>query len=163
MYAGYRDYTPQDQEIFYDSGICLANQKKIADWKDLKQAIAAIYNNVEEIQQIVDLYLMMNGAPVNKETLPSDQLMDMIYKEIIQHNECVDLYTDVIALAAAYQQIFYIFIEISPREHSLAIFVSCLDSNYDKINSLDRERLQLTLTNFMRRFEDFKSTIKEIL
>lgn len=162
-YARYRDYTPQDQEVFYDSGMCLARQKKIADWQDLKEATAVIYNEIQEIQQIIDLYLMMNGTPVSKETLPSDQLMDLMYKDIAEHDTCLDLYTNVIALAAAYQKIFYIFVEVCPCQPSLAIFVYFLDDNCDNINDSDKDRLQLALTNFMDRFEDLQSTIEEIL
>ena len=161
--AGYRDYTPQDQEIFYDSGICLANQKKITDWEGLKKAVAVIYNNVEEIQQIIDLFFMVNGTSISKEISPSDQLMDIIHKEISEHDEYADVCTDAILLAAAYQQIFYIFIEVCPCQPSLAIFISCMDNNYDKINALDRDRLQFALTDFMNRFEDLQSTVKEIL
>lgn len=163
IYAGYRDYTSQDQEVFYDSGMCLARQKKIADWKGLKQAIAVIYNDIEEIQQIIDLFLMVNGTSISKDVLPSDQLMDMIHKQISEHNEYADVCTDAILLAAAYQKIFYIFIEVCPCQPSLAVFVSCVDNNYDKINDFDKDRLQFALTDFMHRFEDFQLTIKEIL
>jgi len=38
-----------------------------------------------------------------------------------------------------------------------------MDNNYDKINALDRDRLQFALTDFMNRFEDLQSTVKEIL
>lgn len=162
MHAGSIEYTSQDLEMFYDAGICLARQGKINDWQSLKEATAVLYQDIQEVQQIIDLSLMMNGVVASQDTLASDKLMDEIYKQIIEHDEYIHLEMDFITFAESYQKLFCIFIEECNGNPSLITFMNYLDSN-DMIDADSLQRIQAALDDFIIRFENIQSTLQDIL
>lgn len=162
MHAVFTDYTPQDQAFFYESGICLATQSKIVDWQSLKQVTAVLYHDIEEIQQIVDLFLMMNGTFIEEGVTGADQLMNVISQQIAEHQEYLYIELDFIALAAACQDLFCVYLEVCPCEPSLVAFTNCLDSNDTSISVDSKKRLMQSYHDFTIRFNKFQITVQEI-
>ena len=161
VYAGYDDYSVQEKEAFYDAGMCLAHQHKITDWKSLKKVSAILYDDIEEVQQIVDLFLMMNGSKTSDKILASDQLFDMIDDEVTQNSKYVLLQKDFVLLVAAYQHIFYVFIDICPCQPTLTMFLNCLVNQCDVVDSIDQEMFVKVVDDFLDQFEQFQLELQD--
>ncbi|AXK60697.1 hypothetical protein C0J27_02995 [Candidatus Chromulinivorax destructor] len=162
MHAVFTDYAPQDQAFFYESGICLAAQSKIVDWQSLKQVTSVMYHDIQEIQQIVDLFLMMNGTIIEEGVTGADQLMNVISEQITEHQEYLYIELDFIALAAACQELFCVYLEVCPCQPSLVAFKNCLDSNDTSISIDSKKRLVQSYDDFTIRFNKFQITVQEI-
>lgn len=162
MHAVFTDYAPQDQAFFYESGICLAAQSKIVDWQSLKQVTSVMYHDIQEIQQIVDLFLMMNGTIIEEGVTGADQLMNVISEQIAEHQEYLYIELDFIALAAACQELFCVYLEVCPCQPSLVAFKNCLDSNDTSISIDSKKRLVQSYDDFTIRFNKFQITVQEI-
>lgn len=162
MHAVFTDYAPQDQAFFYESGICLAAQSKIVDWQSLKQVTSVMYHDIQEIQQIVDLFLMMNGTIIEEGVTGADQLMNVISEQIAEHQEYLYIELDFIALAAACQELFCVYLEVCPCQPSLVAFKNCLDSHDTSISIDSKKRLVQSYDDFTIRFNKFQITVQEI-
>lgn len=164
VHGGYEDYEQQEQQAFYDVGICLAQQNKIDDWSSLKQAAAGMYDNIEDIQELVDLFLIMNGVSINQITEPMNQLFDIIEQEIARdYSEYNHIQMSFVELIAIYQDLFSFFLQTSKGLHSPALFLSYVNNSCDLMSDEERETFQSKMDYFELIFEKFEILLDEIL
>ncbi len=94
------------QELIYDIGVNLAQQQKIIDDVSAKDALMNVYEQVDQVAQIVDLFMMIDDEIVELGISSIEELIDFE----LDHNE--NMAQACIAWLAAYQKVFNIFIQI---------------------------------------------------
>lgn len=149
----------QRQELFYNAGISFAHQVKIVDGQSLKDATVGVYNEVQDLQDLVNLFVVIDEN-IDEENIPSfDQLIDIFDDQMSQADGYEDFKVDLIILMESYQRIFSIFIKMCPDELSFETFVAnlndCLESS-DDLHEEMKEALN-DFTNAFNIFEDRSS------
>lgn len=91
------------QELIYDMGICLADQDTIIDAPTAKSALLHLYQDVSQVMQIVDLFMIIDEEVVEQKITTVEELID--YEIEIQQ----DAAQAGIAWLSAYQNLFIIF------------------------------------------------------
>lgn len=124
------------QELIYDMGISLTRQETIVDNTTAKNALINLYNEVEQVNQIIDLFMMIDEELVELEISTVEDLIDFE----IEMNK--NMAQSCIAWLAAYQHVFTIFLEIHGSDASFIdwchdiVFITSLQGDEELENPL---------------------------
>ncbi|MDP3787809.1 MAG: hypothetical protein Q8Q60_00655 [Candidatus Chromulinivorax sp.] len=136
------DLNPALQELVFDVGMSLAEQNTIVDIMSMKDALSHVYQDVYDVAQIVDMYMMIDEEIVEQNITTLDALID--YE--INGNEV--LAQAAIAWLLAYQDLFIIFTAIHQKDSSFEVWcedMAILESLTDDEMPEDVAYLQLWL------------------
>lgn len=117
-----QDYDQQDDNIAYyelvfDIGMNLAQQKQIEDMSSLQEALSEVYQQVDQVAQIVDVYMMMDEDLAHQNISSVAELID--YE--IGGDEV--LAQAMVAWLSAYQTLFFVFTAIhQPQDHTFEVW-----------------------------------------
>ncbi len=100
------------QELIFDIGMNLVYQDTVVDRATMKDALAHLYQNVYEVMQIVDMYMMIDEEFIAQNITTLDQLID--YE--LDGDE--QLAQAAIAWLSAYQTLFIMFTAIHQEDCS---------------------------------------------
>lgn len=123
------EFDPAFQELLYDIGMQLAQQNKIVDVSSAKVASDSLYQNVPQLTQLVDLYLMVDEACLEQNITNLDSLIDYT----IQSNELFA--RAMIAWLGATQNLFVEFVSLYGSDASfddwcsVVMFMASLEGN----------------------------------
>jgi len=109
------------QELIYDIGISLSDQDIIFDRPTTKNALLHVYEELDEVSQIVDLLLVIDEEMVEQQITTAEELLD--YK--IDSHE--DVEKTLIAWLTAYQNLFIVFIALHDSDVSFDTWCSDID------------------------------------
>ena len=149
------------QELVYDMGISLAGQNLIVDNQSAKDALINVYNQVDQVNQIVDLFMMIDEEIVGQEISTIEDLIDY---EIAMHD---NLAQSCIAWLAAYQNAFMIFLEIHGPDASFVdwcqdvVFISSLQGD-EELENPAYEALWQASYDVIEAQKDFEAALQEI-
>jgi len=148
------------EQLVYDVGISLANQDLIVDTQTAKNALLSLYQNVTEVTQIVDLFMMIDDEIVELDITTIDELFD--YE--LQNNESV--VQACVAWLIAYQNLFIVFQSMHP-ENSFEVW--CQDMMYfgslaDDEQPTDSDYLELwqACVAVLQAQEDFEDELADL-
>jgi hypothetical protein len=110
------------EELIYEMGMNLAEQDLIVDGITAKQALLSLYQNVEEVTQIVDLFMMIDDEIAALDITTIDELFEY---ELHNHSDMVQA---CVAWLTAYQNMFIIFQSIHADDSSFEVW--CQDMLY---------------------------------
>jgi hypothetical protein len=131
-----QDIDLEYQELIYDMGISLIRQQTIIDNVTAKNALVNLYNEVEQVNQIIDLFMIIDEELVELEISTVEDLIDFQ----IEMNK--NMAQSCIAWLAAYQHVFTIFLEIHGSEASFIdwchdiVFIASLEGDEELENPL---------------------------
>lgn len=117
------------QELIYDLGRNLADQEVIVDNATAKNALIHAYYQVDQVNQILDLFMMIDEEIADQEIVTVEDLID--YEMAMNKN----MAESCIAWLAAYQKVFIIFLEIHGPDASFidwchdVMFISSLQGD----------------------------------
>ena len=104
------------QELIYDMGICLADQDTVVDVPTAKAALLHLYQDVSQVMQIVDLFMIIDEEVVEQKITTVEELID--YEIEIQQ----DAAQYGIAWLRAYQDLFIIFTALHNNDVSFEVW-----------------------------------------
>ncbi len=110
------------EELVYDVGMNLANQDLIVDIDTAKNALLSLYQNVVQVTQIVDLFMMIDDEIVELNITTMDELFEY---ELNNHESVMQA---CVAWLTAYQNMFIVFQSIHSENASLEVW--CQDMLY---------------------------------
>jgi hypothetical protein len=149
------------QELIYDMGVVLAVQNPIVNNATGTQALINLYNQVEQVNQIVDLFMMIDEELVDLDITTIEDLIDY---EINQNEPIAQ---SCIAWLAAYQKVFTIFLEIHGQQasfidwcHDMA-FVASLDSD-TQLEDPSYEALWQAVYEVLQAQKVFEAALQEL-
>lgn len=149
------------QELIYDMGMSLVDQDLIIDVATAKNALLNIYENVEQVQQIIDLQMGMDSELVENQVTTIDQLIDF---EIDAHENVIQ--TGVVWLTA-FQKLFTTFMALHPVDASFQAWchdIEFISSFQDGQEQLDPAYLQLWQAGYevVQAQEKFEDALREV-
>jgi hypothetical protein len=120
IYEDYEDVRDFN-ELIYQIGMSLSYQAKITDYATAKDAFLNVYNKVDQVTQIFNLFFEANYELAELNITDIDQLIDYVLscnQEIIA--------AGVLCLSK-YQKLFSIFIAMHPYNNSFEIWEKDMD------------------------------------
>ncbi len=147
------------QELIYDMGICLAGQDLIVDNQSAKDAFINVYNQIEQVNQIIDLFMIIDEELVEQEITTIEDLID--YEIAVEDNVA----QSCIAWLAAYQKVFIIFLQIHGSDASFVdwcqdvIFMSELEDGQE-LDNLDYFALWQASLDVMKAQKEFEAALQ---
>ena len=149
------------QELVYDMGMNLADQHLVVDGPTLKKALVCLYEDVQQVTQIIDLFLIIDEELVEQNITTIDQLVDY---EIATHPYVVE---SAITWLSAYQKLFMIFMALHPQDASFETW--CNDIEFISSLQDDEEPADPGYVIFwqasyavMQAQADFEDTLRDI-
>ncbi|MBV8661218.1 MAG: hypothetical protein JO129_03690 [Candidatus Dependentiae bacterium] len=149
------------QELIYDIGMSLVDQNLITDVATAKNALLYIYQNVEQVQQIIDLQIGMDSELIENQTTTIDQLIDF------EMNSHEDIVRAGIAWLTAYQQLFIAFVALHPADTSFQSwcddieFISSLSDDQEPVGSIYLPLWQASYAVIQAQ-ENFEEALREL-
>ncbi len=110
------------EELIYEMGMNLAEQDLIIDAQTAKQALLSLYQNVEQVTQVIDLFMMIDYEVAELNITNLDELFEY---ELNNHAEMVQA---CVAWLIAYQNMFMIFQSMHSGDSSFEVW--CQDMLY---------------------------------
>jgi hypothetical protein len=104
------------QELVYDMGISLARQNLIIDMPTAKNALLNVYQDVTQVMQIVDLFMIIDEEIVEQNITTIDALIDF------EINGKQAIAQTGIAWLSAYQNLFIVFTSLHPEDSSFEVW-----------------------------------------
>lgn len=147
------------QELIYDIGMSLAVQNLIVDNVTARDAMLNVYEDVEQVTQIVDLFLMIDEEMVELEITTIDALVDY---EMQNHKKIAE---SCIAWLFAYQNLFKVFVTIHPQDNSFEVwcddvlFISSLEEGQE-LEDLGYAQLWQASYDVLEAQSNFEETLK---
>ena len=149
------------EELIYEMGMNLAEQDLIVDAQTAKQALLSLYQNVEQITQVIDLFMMIDYEVAELNITNLDELFEY---ELNNHPEMVQA---CVTWLIAYQNMFMIFESIHSDDSSFEVW--CQDMLYfaalaDNEQPTDSDYLQLWQAGVavLQTQEDFEDALDDI-
>ncbi len=155
------DYNPAFQELVFDVGMSLAEQNTIEDLASMKEALLQVYQDVYDVAQIIDMFMMIDEEIVEQNITTLDALIDY------EINGDEDFAQIAIAWLSAYQDLFIIFKAMHQEDSSFDVWcndIAFLGSLEDDEMPEDADYIQLWLAVyiFYQAQEDFEYALKSI-
>jgi hypothetical protein len=110
------------EELIYEMGVKLAEQDLIVDAQTTKQALLSLYQNIEQVTQVVDLFMMIDDEIAQLDITNMDELFEY---ELNHHPEMVQA---CVVWLKAYQNMFMIFESMHSEDSSFEVW--CQDMLY---------------------------------
>ncbi|MGZ6255085.1 MAG: hypothetical protein ACXWL5_03805 [Candidatus Chromulinivorax sp.] len=108
------------QELIYNIGMHLAQEPVIQDGHDAKKILLKMYDQIDTVTQIIDLFLEIDDVAQEQNVTTFSQMLD--YEKKV-HPAMID--AGIIWLQA-YQELFKIFVEIHKENCSFGVW--CQDA-----------------------------------
>lgn len=148
-------------ELIYNMGICLSEQNTIVDAITAKHALLNLYQNVGQITQIVDLFMVVDEEIIEQNITTVEELIDY---EINSQNVIAQA---GIAWLQAYQDLFIIFKSLHEDDISFEIWcddMAFFDSLADDEEPEDPDYLAFWHAScaMLNAQADFEDALKDI-
>lgn len=104
------------QELIYDMGMSLSDQDLIVDGPSAKNALLNVYQQVEQVAQIIELFMIIDEELVALDISTIDNLIDFeLNHHPVMAQACINL-------LSAYQNLFILFIQLHGQNVSFEVW-----------------------------------------
>jgi len=128
------------EQLVYVMGMSLAEQNTIVDEVSAQKAILALYEDVEQVALITDVFLQIDNEMLEHNV---NTVEDLIAFELKEHH---DLAMAIIILLATYQDVFMIFKNLHPQDISFEAW--CKDLSVLSLMSDEDELIEAGYFDF---------------